>query len=150
MELREPQKLNDSVYEFYSHAEFELEVVAFNGLCFSAKNLENAYTTTWQDEVGRRCWLRNFIPSKFPKARILSVSYDSCAQVSDEAGIMSFSNLGRILVQDLIHLAKVGQRGCPVVLVGYCVGGLVLQQLCTEAEKQFDQAPDGITARRGT
>ncbi|KAL3691799.1 hypothetical protein R1sor_005450 [Riccia sorocarpa] len=141
-----PKKINDSVYEFYRGEDYKLEVVAFHGLCFDT--YEDAYTTTWQDKDGTKCWLRDFIADKCPEAHVLSVSYDSCAKVSNEAGRMTFSNLGRILVQDLIHLAEVGQRGCPVVLIGYCLGGLVIQQLCIEAEKQYDQAPDGASKGR--
>ncbi|KAL3691801.1 hypothetical protein R1sor_005452 [Riccia sorocarpa] len=147
MERQEtPKKINDSVYEFYRGEDYKLEVVAFHGLCFDT--YEDAYTTTWQDKDGTKCWLRDFIAEKCPEARVLSVSYDSCAKVSNEAGRMTFSNLGLILVQDLIHLAKVGQRGCPVVLIGYCLGGLVIEQLCIEAEKQYDQAPDGASKGR--
>ncbi|KAL3691119.1 hypothetical protein R1sor_004770 [Riccia sorocarpa] len=146
MEREKPRKLNDSVYEFYGVEDYKLEVVAFHGLCFST--YKNAYITTWQDRDEGRCWLRDFIAKRSPEARVLSVSYDSCAQKSDEAGRMTFSNLGRILVKDLIHLAKVGQRGCPVVLIGYCLGGLVIEQLCIEAEKQYDQAPDGASKGR--
>ncbi|KAL3692082.1 hypothetical protein R1sor_005733 [Riccia sorocarpa] len=145
MERQKPRKLNDSVYEFYSVEDYKLEIVAFHGLCFST--YENAYITTWQDK-DEGCWLRYFIAKKCPEARVLSVSYDSCAKKTDEAGRMTFSNLGRILVQDLIHLAKVGQRGCPVVLIGYCLGGLVIEQLCIEAEKQYEQAPDGASKGR--
>ncbi|KAL2622266.1 hypothetical protein R1flu_002471 [Riccia fluitans] len=140
--------LNDSVYEFRKpDVDFELEVVAFHGLRF--RHYRDAYETTWQyEEDGTRCWLRDYLGKELPRARILSVSYDSCAQVSDEGGRLKLSDIGQILVQDLIHLAKVGQRGCPVVLIGYCLGGLVMKKLCTEAEKQSNQALDGSSKGR--
>ncbi|PTQ31690.1 hypothetical protein MARPO_0108s0037 [Marchantia polymorpha] len=144
------RQLSDSVYEFQTpDGDFDVELVFFHGLCFS--EYADAYETTWRVEdgiEGTRCWLRDLVPKTFPGARILAVSYDSCARVSDRAGRMSFSNLGIILVQDLIHLAKVGQRNRPVVLVGYCLGGLVIKQLCTEAERQLDYSPDGASKGR--
>ncbi|KAG6552420.1 hypothetical protein Mapa_005981 [Marchantia paleacea] len=150
MKREEPVQLSDSVYEFHRpNGDFEVELVFFHGLCFS--EYADAYETTWKVEdrfEGTKCWLRDVVPVTLPRARILAVSYDSCARVSDGAGRMSFSSLGKILVQDLIHLAKVGQRGCPVVLVGYCLGGLVIKQLCTEAERQLDHAPDGSSKGR--
>ncbi|KAG6554914.1 hypothetical protein Mapa_003498 [Marchantia paleacea] len=144
-----PRQLNDSVYEFYRPVgRVEVEYVFFHGLCFN--EYQDAYKSTWEVQDGgtRRCLLRDLIPISFPRARVLSVSYDACAQVSDEVGRMSFSNLGILLVHDIIHLARVGQRECPVVLVGYCLGGLILKQLCTEAKRQFDQAQHGSSTGR--
>ncbi|KAL2622382.1 hypothetical protein R1flu_002587 [Riccia fluitans] len=139
--ITETIRLNDSVYQFHKpDGDFNLEVVAFHGLGYC--DLRDAYETTWQyNDNGIRCWLRDVLAKELPGGRILSVSYDSCAQISSQ-------DIGQKIVEDLIHLAEVGQEGCPVVLIGYCIGGLVMKKLCIEAENQCKQAPDGSSKRR--
>jgi hypothetical protein len=47
------------------------------------------------------------------------------------------NNVGENLISDLLQ-SQVGQLpGCPVVLVGHCVGGLVIKELCLKANDEL-------------
>ncbi|KAL2645177.1 hypothetical protein R1flu_012764 [Riccia fluitans] len=127
-------QLNDEVYELYRPASgsFNLEVVFFHG--FQAGDSEDAFIQTWMTRDGSRCWLNTWLVEHFPQARILSVSYDSGSQVSDSQGRLDMYLIRENLVHSLISLADVGQN-CPLVLVGHCVGGLVLKEICLRASQ---------------
>ncbi|KAL2645100.1 hypothetical protein R1flu_012687 [Riccia fluitans] len=127
-------KLNDEVYELYRPASgsFNLEVVFFHG--FQTENSEDEYIRTWMTRDRSRCWLNTWLVEHFPQARMLSVSYDSGSQVSDSQGRLDVYLIRENLAHSLISLADVGQN-CPVVLVGHCVGGLVLKEICLTASQ---------------
>ncbi|KAL2622303.1 hypothetical protein R1flu_002508 [Riccia fluitans] len=78
-------------------------------------------------------WHITWLPKCFPQVRILCTSYDSSVEKSSTRGRMDLHLLGENLIYSLIKVAQVGQR-CPVVLVGHCVGGLVLKQVCIQAD----------------
>ncbi|KAL2644455.1 hypothetical protein R1flu_012042 [Riccia fluitans] len=127
-------KLNDEVYELYRPASgsFNLEVVFFHG--FQTENSEDAYIRTWMTRDGSECWLNTWLVERFPQARILSVSYDSGSRESDSQGRVDMYLIAEKLVPSLVDLAGVGQI-CPVVLVGHCVGGLILKATCLRASQ---------------
>ncbi|KAL3691526.1 hypothetical protein R1sor_005177 [Riccia sorocarpa] len=123
-------KLNDEVYEVYRPASgsFNLEVVFFHGFQRGDfGDAERRATGTWTTKDGT-CWLKTWLVERFPQARILAVSYDSGTQVSESEARMDMYLICENLVQSLIDLAGVGQS-CPMVLVGHCIGGLVLKAL---------------------
>ncbi|KAL2645323.1 hypothetical protein R1flu_012910 [Riccia fluitans] len=127
-------KLNDEVYELYRPASgsFNLELVFFHG--FQTENSEDAYIRTWMTRDGSECWLNTWLVERFPQARILSVSYDSGSRESNSQGRVDMYLITENLVQSLVDLASVGQI-FPVVLVGHCVGGLVLKAICLRASQ---------------
>ncbi|KAL2623392.1 hypothetical protein R1flu_003597 [Riccia fluitans] len=127
-------KLNDEIYELHKpvSGSFDLEVVFFHG--FQTENSEDAYIRTWMTRDGSECWLNTWLKECFPQARILSVSYDSGSRESDSQGRVDMYLITEKLVQSLVDLAGVGQI-CPVVLVGHCVGGLVLKAICLRASQ---------------
>ncbi|KAL2645185.1 hypothetical protein R1flu_012772 [Riccia fluitans] len=83
---------------------------------------------------GSKCWLNTWLVERFPQARILSVSYDSGSRESDSQGRVDMYLIAENLVSSLVDLAGIGQI-CPVVLVGHCVGGLVLKAICLRASQ---------------
>ncbi|KAL2645192.1 hypothetical protein R1flu_012779 [Riccia fluitans] len=127
-------KLNDDVYELHKPASGSpnLELVFFPGFQFSSS--EDAFFRTWMTRDASQCWLNTLLVELFPQARILSVSYDSGTLVSDSQGRLDMYLIRENLVQSLIDLEGVGQN-CPVILVGHCVGGLVLQEVCLRASE---------------
>ncbi|KAL2641875.1 hypothetical protein R1flu_009462 [Riccia fluitans] len=128
-----PRKLNDSVFELYSpEGGQKLDILFFHGLQIGSSR--NAYLETWQS--GSVCWPQNLLPMDFPRARILSISYDSSARRSKVDGRVNLSQLGEVLLQDVVVSAAVGEN-CPVILVGHSLGGIVIKQLCLEAEKHL-------------
>jgi pimeloyl-ACP methyl ester carboxylesterase len=126
-----PRKVNESVFELYCpEGQQQVDIVFFHGLQIGT--YRNAYVETWQS--GQACWPQMWLPEDFPKARILSISYDSSFRRSKVEGIVDLKQLGEILVEDLIVSAGVGTK-CPVILVGHSLGGIVIKQLCLEADK---------------
>ncbi|KAG6540886.1 hypothetical protein Mapa_017761 [Marchantia paleacea] len=88
------------------------------------------YRTTWMNDDESECWLETWLVDGFPQAHILSVSYDSSRIVSDTEGIMGMYILGENLAQCIVQIAGSGGHNCPVVLVGHCIGDLVLKAVC--------------------
>ncbi|KAL3678086.1 hypothetical protein R1sor_021042 [Riccia sorocarpa] len=128
-----PRKVNDSVFELYSpEGQHELDILFFHGLQIGS--YKNAYIETWQS--GSVIWPQNLLPIDFPRARILSISYDSSARRSRVQGRMNLSQVAEVLLHDVVVSAAVGEN-CPVIMVGHSLGGIVIKQLCLEAEKHL-------------
>ncbi|KAL2613273.1 hypothetical protein R1flu_024965 [Riccia fluitans] len=128
-----PKKLNDAVYEIYRPASgpISLEIVFFHG--FQTPDCREAPVDTRMPVDEPASWLSKLLAEEFPQSRILSVSYDSSTEITNTDGRMDMYIVGENLVISIIDLAEVGQT-CPVVLVGYSVGGLVLKEVCCQAE----------------
>lgn len=120
-------QVNSSVWELYAPRGMpEMVIIFFHGLQLG--EFEDAFWKTWlainpQDGVWPREWLSKCIPN----ARILSVTYNSCATMSD--GQPDMYSLGENFVNDIINLGQ----DCPVFLVGHSLGGLVLKQFILSA-----------------
>ncbi|KAL3676132.1 hypothetical protein R1sor_026080 [Riccia sorocarpa] len=127
------KQLSDSVFEVSRPSEgyIDLEVVFLHGFC--SKSDVDSYYQTWMKADGSENWLDTALTEAFPRARILSVSYDSSLITSSCTGRLDMHLLGESLVQSLVDLAGVG-RTCPVVLVGHCLGGMVLKKIVHFAE----------------
>ncbi|KAL2620555.1 hypothetical protein R1flu_000760 [Riccia fluitans] len=125
-------KITDSVYELYrpKTGKPEMEFVFFHGL--RLRNYHNACVDTWMSSSDpSECWIQTWLPQKFPLSRVLTVSYDSCASEGSSYGRFDLYRTAEMLARDLLDHAKVGQEyGTPVVLMGHCLGGLVIKELC--------------------
>ncbi|CAM6129707.1 unnamed protein product [Calypogeia fissa] len=137
------RQINNHVYEIGvpSEAWPSLELVFFHGLQLTeSQESQHAYKETWRSENGKELWL-TWILDKLPEARILTVSYDAHAEKTEKDGRMDMYVTTENLVQDLTD-AGVGQNKCPVVLVGHCIGGLVMKQLCVSAATTIAMTPN--------
>ncbi|KAL3691122.1 hypothetical protein R1sor_004773 [Riccia sorocarpa] len=141
-------QLSDSVFEVFRPSEgyIDLEIVFFHGFRhdfhgFGSKNDTDSYYRTWMKTDGSGNWLDTLFAESFPRARTLSVSYESPI-TSLCTGREDMWLLGESLVQSLVDLAGVG-RSCPVVLVGHCLGGMVLKTIALCAESYSNQQRDG-------
>ncbi|KAL3679082.1 hypothetical protein R1sor_022038 [Riccia sorocarpa] len=141
------KQLSDSVYEVSRPSEgyFDLEVVFLHGFC--SKGDGDAYYQTWMKADGSGNWLDTWLTESFPGARILAVSYDSSLVTSFCAGRMDMYLLGESLVQSLVDLAGVGSK-CPVVLVGHCLGGMVLKKIVLFAESSANEERSSTSVSR--
>ncbi|KAL3676124.1 hypothetical protein R1sor_026072 [Riccia sorocarpa] len=136
------KQLSDSVFEVSrpSDGYIDLEVVFLHGFC--SKSDVDSYYQTWMKADGSGNWLDTALTEAFPRARILSVSYDSSLITSSCTGRLDMHLLGESLVQSLVDLAEVG-RTCPVVLVGHCLGGMVLKKIVHFAEWSANEERSG-------
>lgn len=126
-----------SVYCLYEPPDGEplYDIVFFHGLQLS--DYKEAWRTTWESDVegGKVCWPGELLSQDFPRARVLSVSYDSSAIKSADTGRSDLVDLGMSLTENLCgNLVNLGTR--PVVLVGHSLGGLVMKQICVELDKR--------------
>ncbi|CAM6099615.1 unnamed protein product [Calypogeia fissa] len=124
-----PQKINDYIYEVSKpEGRPSIELVFFHGLQLGRS--KDAHLTTWLTQDGSDLWLK-WILDYYPEARILLVSYDAFIERTRDQGNMDMFLTCENLIQDLtMGNAQIGQAGCPVALVGHCIGGLVMKELC--------------------
>jgi hypothetical protein len=116
-----------------------VELVFFHGLQLGGT--EDAHITTWLSRDRSQLWL-NWLIEEYPDARILIVSYDASSKRTDSKGITDMYITTENLVHELLGMqARVGQDGCPVIFVGHCLGGLVMQELCVKADSMLSQNP---------
>jgi triacylglycerol esterase/lipase EstA (alpha/beta hydrolase family) len=134
--LPQPTQLNDHVYEVCKPAgRPSVEIVCFHGLQLDRS--KEAYITTWLSEDGSELWPR-WIAESFSGARVLLVSYDGVVQKIDDQGRIDMYITGENLLESLTgESVQVGRDGCPVVLVGHSIGGLVIKELLLQANKSI-------------
>lgn len=135
-------QISDSVYVLHQPPGLpEIEIVFIHGLRLS--DYKEAYWRTWiageNDKDGKEiCWPMAWLGEEFPKARILSLKYDSCILRTRTTGTMDSFLLGETLVQEMVEMANVGQqKNCPVVFVCHCIGGLIAKEIVIKAHRQF-------------
>ncbi|KAL3695465.1 hypothetical protein R1sor_009541 [Riccia sorocarpa] len=140
-------RLSESVFEVFRPSEgyIDLEIVFLHG--FQSKSDTDSSYRTWMKADGSTNWLDTSLVESFPRARILSVSYDSSLITSPCTDRVDLYLLGETLVQSLVDLASVG-RTCPVVLVGHCLGGMVLKKIALSAETLANQERSGPSFSR--
>lgn len=128
-------QINDYVYEvFKPPGRPSIELVFFHGLQF--EGYDEGYLTTWLTQDGSKLWLK-WILDYYPQARILLISYDAFTRRTHEQGNLDMFLTCENLVQDLTRgQAEVGQAGCPVALVGHCIGDLVMKELCVALDSK--------------
>ena len=116
----------------------QMDIVFFHGLqpfCY-----KDAYKTTWISPTNNELWPGTWLAQHFPRARVLSVSYNSLAIYSRE----DLDDTATHLAQQLIVGAQVGGDGRPTVLVGHSLGGLVIKKICEEARRRSDEEREEI------
>ncbi|CAM6103742.1 unnamed protein product [Calypogeia fissa] len=125
------RKINDYVFEVYTpkNTDFNVEIVFFHGL--QQESSQQPHITTWKSANGS---VLGWISDRFPESRILTISYDVHMGGINKHGDMIKSLVGSD--------AKIGQNGCPVMLVGHSLGGLVMKELCLQASSMLNVSLD--------
>ena len=112
---------------------------------------KEAYWKTWiagtKDRNGKEViWPMAWLGEEFPRARILSVCYDSSARKTNTTGRMDEYVLGEALVKELVEYAEVGQQPkCPIVFVCHSLGGLIVKNIVISAHVKHRNDPKYVT-----
>ncbi|KAL2623425.1 hypothetical protein R1flu_003630 [Riccia fluitans] len=72
----------------------------------------------------------------YPDARIMLLSYDASAKVTNTEGRMSLYAIAEALLEDILIARNGVGRNRPVILIGHSFGGLVIKQLCLYAHRR--------------
>ena len=95
-------------------------IVAIHGL---GEHWEN----TWTAPNGR-CWLRDFLPSELPGARIMSFGYN--ANSLSTKSVSDIDDIARMLLYDLkIDRQEEDEKQRPLVFIAHSLGGIVLKKV---------------------
>jgi len=119
----------------------ELDVVAVHGLGQDPDE-------TWVHETTGINWLKHekMLPSALKKARIMRFGYNS-VWFGDNAIKQSLATVARKLLSTLKGQREECQQR-PIIFIGHCLGGLVIEQAYVNAKLDPDQYPgiyDSIT-----
>ncbi|KAG6551520.1 hypothetical protein Mapa_006943 [Marchantia paleacea] len=120
-------QLSDSVYWLHHPEDAKEDILFFHG--FTLETGDEPHLTTWKNKDGE-LWPQTWLPKHIPGSHVLSISYDSSVEKTDKEGRMDLYVMAERLLENLLLSdVDVGQSR-PVVLVGRCVGGLVIKELC--------------------
>ncbi|KAG6553183.1 hypothetical protein Mapa_005242 [Marchantia paleacea] len=135
-----PYPLNSELWVLYAPSDgrpYNMEIIFVHDL--HTEGSEDAWRTTWTNKDGI-CWPREFLKTKYPTARILSVSYDACATVTQAKGRMDslYVVAENLLNSFFFSDSKVGQTfNCPILFVGHGLGCFVIKTLMTRVAKMY-------------
>ncbi|CAM6092098.1 unnamed protein product [Calypogeia fissa] len=123
-------KLNESVWELYSPIKETptMEIIFFHGL--QRDDYEHAHWKTWVAKSDEQLlWPQKWLTVKFPRARILSVSYNLSANggYASQTDMNTVEYVVKNLMSDIILCSECGQN-LPVVFVGHSLGGIVMKK----------------------
>ncbi|KAK7935970.1 hypothetical protein PG985_001465 [Apiospora marii] len=108
----------------------EYDIVAVHGI--------GAYPrTAWEHRETKANWLRdsNMLPSELPTARIMTYNYESY-WFGDDAVRTSICGVATSFLQDHNYERSHCQER-PLLLVGHCFGGLVMQKVSMPEQLRF-------------
>jgi hypothetical protein len=119
-----------------------MQVYFFHGL--PKEDILDVHLATWDN--GDLIWLKAWLMEEFPGSQVFFVKYGSALRNAN----FHMNNIAENLLSDLL-LANIGQvPNCPVVLVGHCIGGLVIKELCLKAHEELHLAKTSRTKKLGT
>ena len=121
---------------------FQISIIAVHGL--NPTNTEFHAEATWT--AGNKLWLRDFLPTKLPSARVLLFGYNAnIAFETSTAGVRE--QAGNLLNRIASKREEAEER--PIVFVAHSLGGIVVKQALVEAKldesyKSLREATYGI------
>ncbi|BBN10237.1 protein SERAC1 [Marchantia polymorpha subsp. ruderalis] len=138
-------RINDELFVLYAPSDglpHNMEIVFVHDLY--TQGSRDAWRTTWTNDDGT-CWPREFLGKKFPRSRILAVSYDACVITNSTQGRMDSLSIvaENLMVNFFLRSSNVGQtNNCPVVFVGHGLGCFVIKNLMLKACEHYKENND--------
>ncbi|CAG7561103.1 unnamed protein product [Fusarium equiseti] len=130
-----PQDLGFQVYHDPQDVdEITLDVIAVHGIGVDP-------TATWTHPKTKRNWLRDgtMLPQELPSARIMAFAYNS-VWYGDDAVKQSLEGVANSLLLQLGE-QRANCRDRPIIFIGHCFGGLVMQMAYTKAFTHKEDYP---------
>lgn len=106
-------------------------IVAVHGLNPGSKSNHGRRTWAVGEGDDERLWLRDFLPSKVPEARILLFGYDSSVINGSK---MHLTDHAKNLLNRL-ESKRTAAPERPILFIAHSLGGLVVKQAMVEARK---------------
>ncbi|KAI9767544.1 MAG: hypothetical protein M1840_005581 [Geoglossum simile] len=112
------------------------QVRDYNSDIIAVHGLGGDWEKTWTDENGKH-WLRDFLPSQIPTARIMSYGYNSKTAFSKAA--TDIDDEAKMLL-DRIHGERQteGASKRPIIFVSHSLGGIVVKKVLIIAHERSD------------
>ncbi|KAK3298742.1 peptidase S8/S53 domain-containing protein [Chaetomium fimeti] len=102
-----------------------VDVVAIHGL-------NGDYLKSWTHRVSGAMWLKEFLPSSFPNARVMSFGWDSrITGNSSTATLKEWAD--QLAVQLSLRRQSAESRGIPIIIIAHNVGGLMAKRMLLNA-----------------
>jgi hypothetical protein len=99
-------------------------IVAVHGL--NPANKASHAELTWT--AGGKLWLRDFLPKRLPKARVLLFGYNSnVAFETSTAGV--WEQAENLL--NLLDLHRKEDKNRPIIFLAHSLGGIVVKRVCS-------------------
>jgi predicted alpha/beta-fold hydrolase len=122
------QKSDNYIVELSAAPNITLDKSADNFSIIAVHGLGGDWEKTWTDDNGA-LWLRDFLPSQLPSARIMSYGYNSSTafskavtDINDEAAMLLDRLDGERQNED--------QKARPIIFVSHSLGGIVVKKVC--------------------
>ncbi|KAE8442032.1 hypothetical protein EG329_003889 [Mollisiaceae sp. DMI_Dod_QoI] len=136
-----PQQLGlKTLFQPNEEDDIELDVVAVHGIGVNPER-------TWNHPAKDTSWLSEptMLPAALPKARIMTYGYESY-WFGEHAVRKSVNGIATKLLQALCgERVECGFR--PIVFVGHCIGGLVIQQVGFKPQITLGSELDGLASQ---
>jgi hypothetical protein len=107
-----------------------ISIIAIHGLNTTNTRLHAEATWTSNDKL----WLRDFLPSSLPNARILLFGYN--ANIAFETSTAGVLEQAKNLL-NLIKLARINNTDRPIVFIAHSLGGIIVKRALVEAELDY-------------
>ena len=102
------------------HSANNFSIVAVHGL-------GGDWEKTWTDDNGA-LWLRDFLPSQLPPARIMSYGYNSRTAFSK--AVTDINDEAAMLLDRLVgERQSKGQKTRPIIFVSHSLGGIIVKKV---------------------
>ncbi|KAH8647072.1 hypothetical protein BGZ60DRAFT_570501 [Tricladium varicosporioides] len=108
-----------------------VDIVAVHGLNGNARN-------TWTDPSTNDLWLRDFLPKKLSKARVMSFGYDS--RLAFSGSMAGLDDFALDLLDRLLAAHRSSGNDRPLIFVCHSLGGIVVKKaliIAHEADSHY-------------